>query len=311
VRSVRWGTIYNFFLLGMVFAYLIVACQYVIEQVLWEGQHQMAGSVLIAPLTEEIGKVFPLLLILVFDWHGFRISYGACDLMLCGAGLGCGFGVVENVGYHQQSWPTTYGPSLFGISIFPDGWGGFLGHGASAAFIALMLGYLAYAYRRKRWVLPALIAVLAALFWMMVDHGLSNYSVGSSPGYWFAPLRWIWTLDAHGELSPYVLLLLIVGTVTAERILLSRVLRGFPRLTPAACFAYLWRPLRQGWGYPQLRSAFVRLQSLLRYLLSYRRLGFLLAHWPGNVSPDRGTFAGLIARYTGKVALVQLVVRKS
>src|SRR5258708_1707593 len=32
VRSVRWGTIYNFFLLGMLFAYLIVGCQYLIEQ---------------------------------------------------------------------------------------------------------------------------------------------------------------------------------------------------------------------------------------------------------------------------------------
>src|SRR5260370_31232126 len=113
--------------------------------------------------------------------------------------------------------------------------------------MALVVGYRATAYRRKRWVLPALIAVLAALFWMMVDHGLSNYSVGSSPGYWFPPLPWIWTLDAHGELSPYVLLLLIVGTVTAESLLLSRVLRGFPRLTPAACLAFLSRPLPPGW----------------------------------------------------------------
>jgi RsiW-degrading membrane proteinase PrsW (M82 family) len=310
VRSVRWGTIYNFFLLGIVFAYVIVGCQYVIERVLWEGQHEMAGGLLVAPLTEEIGKVLPLALILVFGWRGFRISYGACDIMLCGAGLGCGFGLVEDVGHRMQSWPTASGPALFGVSIFPDAYSGFLGHGASAAFIALTLGYWTYACRRKRWFLPSLIAVLVALFWMMVDHSLSNYAVGISSINWFAPIRWVWTLDAHGELSPSVLLLLILGTVVAERILLSRSLRRFPRLKPGACFAYLQRPLRQGWGYPQLRSVVVRLQSLLLYLLSYRRLGFLLAHWPGDVSPNRENFAGLIGRYTGKVALVQRAVRK-
>lgn len=310
VRSVRWGTIYNFFLLGMLFAYLIVACQYVIERVFWEGQHEIAGAVLVAPLTEEIGKVLPLALIVAIGWRGFRISYGACDLMLCGAGLGCGFGLVENVGYHQQAWTPT-GPELLGMHFFPDSWGGFLGHGASAAFISLTLGYWTYACRRKRWFLPAGIAVLAALFWMMVDHGLANYSVGNSPGSWFAPLRWVWTLDGHGELSPYILLMLILGTLIAERLLLSRVLRGLPRLKPAACFAYLRRPLQQGWGYPQFRSVVARVQSLLMYLLSYRRLGFLLAHWPGDVSPDRGNFGGLIGRYTGKVALVQRAVRKS
>jgi len=308
VRSVRWGNIYNFFLVGMIFAYVIVAFQYVLERVYWGGQHQVAGSVLVAPLTEEIGKVLPLALLVIFGWRGFRISYGACDLMLCGAGLGCGFGLVENVGYHQQEWTPT-GPELFGIHVFPDCWGGFLGHGPAAAFIALAIGYWTYACRRKKWFLPAAIAVLVVLFWMMVDHGLANYSVGSIPGSWFAPLRWIWSLDDHGELSPAVLLLLILGTVVAERIVLSRVLRGLPRLKLAACFTYLKRPLQQGWGYPQLRAVVTRLQSLLLYLLFYRRLGFLLAHAPGDV-PRNPDFANLTAVYTGKVAVVQFAVRK-
>jgi hypothetical protein len=246
----------------------------------------------------------------MFGWHGFRISYGACDLMLCGAGLGSGFGLVENVGYRQQAWTPT-GPELFGIHVFPDSWGGFLGHGASAAFIALTLGYWTYACRRKRWFLPALLAVLAALLWMMVDHGLANYAVGSRANSWLAPLRWVWTLDAHGELSPAILLLLILATVVAERILLSRALRGFPRLKPAACLLYLKRPLQGGWGYPQLRSIVVRLQSLLLYLLSYRRLGFLFAHAPGDVKPDGPAFAGMIAVYANKVALLRFAVRKS
>jgi RsiW-degrading membrane proteinase PrsW (M82 family) len=311
VRSVRWGTIYNFFIVGMLFAYLIVGVQYGVERGMLGGRFPVLGSVLVAPLTEEIGKALPLVLLVIFGWRGFRISYGACDLMLCGAGLGCGFGLVEDVARHTQSWPTATGPALFGIPIFPDSYGGFLGHGASTAFLALALGCFTYACRRRRWMVPGLVAVLLALLWMMVDHGLSNYATFGGSAGWFAPIRWIWELDGNGRFSPYILFALILVAMLAERVLLWRILRRFPRLKPAVCWAYLWRPLRRGWGYPQLRSVAGRAQTLLLYLLSYRRLGFLLAHWPGDVAPDRRGFAGLISRYTGKVAITQLAVRKS
>jgi hypothetical protein len=85
---------------------------------------------------------------------------------------------------------------------------------------------------------------------------------------------WIWTLDRHGELSPYVFLVLILLTMVAERILLWRIFRGCPRRSAACCMNFAKRPLRQGWGYPQLRAVVLRLRSLSQYVLNYRRPGF-------------------------------------
>lgn len=309
VRSVRWGTIYNFFFTGMLFAYAIVALQYGIEKVILGGRFPLLGSVLVAPTTEEIGKVLPLLILVAIGWHGFRSSYGACDLMLCGAGLGCGFALVEDTARRTQSFPPSTGPHLLGIPIFPDSYSGFLGHGASAAMIALTVGFFVYAVRWRRWVLPSAIGVLVALFWMMVDHGLANYAVNASTASWFFPVRWVWKLDGSGTLSPYVLCGLILATILAERVLLWRILSGMPRLKPAAA-AYVFRPFQLGWGYPQLRATVLRAHTLLLYLLSGRRLGYLLAHWKGDTPPDR-LAAPLIKRYAGKVVLTQVAVRRT
>jgi len=147
---------------------------------------------------------------------------------------------------------------------------------------------------------------------MMVDHSLANYSVWGLPqGGWFSPVRWIWARDRHGELSPHVFLILIASTVVAERLLLWLFLRGYPHLSVAACFDFIKRPLRNGWGYGELRSVVLRIQSLSLYVLSYRRLAFLLIHWKGDLPPNKTIFGPLLARCTGKVAISQLAVRQS
>ncbi|HUK87213.1 MAG TPA: PrsW family glutamic-type intramembrane protease [Terriglobales bacterium] len=311
VRSVRWGTIYNFFLAGSLFAWVIVGVQYVIERVIFGGHLPLVGSVLVAPVSEEIGKVLPLLLLVLAGWRGFRISYGACDLMLCGAALGSGFGLLEDAFRGAHSYPTPSGPALFGLALFPDSYGGFLGHGAATAFVALALGFLMYAWRWRRWLVPALAAALLALFWMMVDHAFANFATFGFNQPWLAPVRWMWQLDGNGRLSPYVLLALILLTLAAERLLLWRTLRGFRRLPASAWFAYWKRPWQRGWGYPQLRATVRRVWAFLQYVLCYRRLAFLMLHWKGDAPPDRTAFAPLIARYTGKVVVAQMAARQS
>jgi RsiW-degrading membrane proteinase PrsW (M82 family) len=312
VRSVRWGTLYNFFVIGFFFSFPIVGVQYFIEKILWAGKSPLLGSVLVAPVTEEIGKILPLVLLLAIGRLGFRNSYGACDLMLCGAALGGGFGLFEDSLRVMKSFPTPSTPRLLGIAVFPDSYGGFIGHSASAALIGLSLGYLLYAVRWRRWLLVGVGGLLFASLWMMVDHGLANYSVWGLPqGGWFSPVRWIWARDRHGELSPYVFLILIVSTIVAERLLLWRFLRGYPHLSVAACFDFIKRPLGHGWGYPELRSVVLRMQSLSLYVLSYRQLAFLLIHWKGDLPPNKTIFGPLLARYTGKVALSQTAVRQS
>jgi RsiW-degrading membrane proteinase PrsW (M82 family) len=309
VRSVRWGTVYNFFLLGFLFAFVIVGAQYLIEKVMLGGHYPNLGGLLIAPVTEEPGKISPLVILLLLGWWGLRNSRGACDLMLCGAALGGGFGFLEHGARMNQSFPHPTSPVLFGVAIFPDSYGGFIGHGASTAFIALMLGYLLYAIRWRRWMLPGLVGALAVLFWMMVDHGLSNYSVGTNYLGWVFPIRWIWAADGNGGLSPYFFFALILVTIAAERLVLWRILRGSPRLSPGICFAHLKRPLQQGWGYPQLRAIVKRAQALVLYMFSCRRLAFLKAHYMGDVPANKAAFASLITKYMGQVAIAQIAVR--
>ena len=202
VRSIRWGTLYNLFVVGFFFTFPIVGLQYFIEKILWAGHSPVLGSVLVAPLTEEIGKILPLLLLLAIGRLGFRNSYGACDLMLCGAALGAGFGLFEDSLKMMRSFPTPSSPGLLGIAIFPDSYNGFIGHSGSAALIGLSLGCLLYAVRWRRWLLAGMGGVLFASMWMMVDHGVSNYATYGSQRDWFFPVRWIWAMDRHGELSP-------------------------------------------------------------------------------------------------------------
>ena len=311
VRSVRWGTLYNLFVIGFFFTFPIVGLQYFIEKILWAGHSPVLGSVLVAPLTEEIGKILPLLVLLAIGRLGFRNSYGACDLMLCGAALGAGFGLFEDSLRMMRSFPTPSSPGLLGIAVFPDSYNGFIGHSGSAALIGLSLGCLLYAVRWRRWLLAGMGGVVFASMWMMADHGLSNYATYGSQRDWFFPVRWIWAMDRQGELSPYIVLILIVSTIVAERVLLWRILRGYPHLSPASCLDYVKRPLRQGWGYPQLRAVVLRLRSLSLYVLTYRRLAFLLIHWKGDLPPNKTVFGPLIARQTGKVAVSQLAVRQS
>lgn len=310
-RSVRWGTLYNFFVIGFFFTFPIVGLQYFIEKILWAGHSPVLGSVLVAPLTEEIGKILPLVLLLAIGRLGFRHSYGACDLMLCGAALGAGFGLFEDSLRLTSSFPAPASPGLLGIAIFPDSYSGFIGHSGSTALIGLSMGCLLYAVRWRRRLLPGIFGLLFASLWMMIDHGLSNYATYGSLRNWFFPARWIWAMDRHGELSPYVFLILIMSTAVVERVLLWRILRRYPHLSAACCLDFIKRPLRQGWGYPQLRAVVLRLRSLSLYVLTYRRLAFLLIHSKGDLPRNNTIFGPLIARYTGKVALSQIALRRS
>lgn len=295
VRSIRWGTLYNFFVIGFFFTFPIVGLQYFIEKILWGGHSLVLGSVLVAPLTEEIGKILPLVLLLAIGRLGFRSSYGACDLMLCGAALGAGFGLFEDSARLTTSFPIPSSPGLLGIAIFPDSYSGFIGHSGSTALIGLSLGYLLYAVRWRRWLLPGIGGLLFGSSWMMIDHGVSNYATFGRLGHWFFLVRWIWAMDRRGELSPYVFLILIGLTVVVEQVLLWRILRRYPHLSAGSCLDFAKRPLRQGWGYPQLRAVVLRLRSLSLYVLNYRRLGFLLIHWKGDLPRNKAVFGPLLA----------------
>ena len=156
---------------------------------------------LVAPLTEEIGKILPLVLLLAIGRLGFRNSYGACDLMLCGAALGAGFGLFESSA-RLTTLLLASSPGLLGIAIFPDSYNGFIGHSGSTALIGLSLECLLYAVRWRRGCCQALAALqFFASSWMMIDHGVSNYATFGSERSWFFPSAGLGTGSPRRTLS--------------------------------------------------------------------------------------------------------------
>lgn len=311
VRSVRWGTIFNLFLLGAIFSLFIIGLQYLIEIKGMERQHDVFRSVVVAAVTEELLKILPLIILLRFPRLPFRYGYGATDLMLCGGALGAGFGYVEFLFGDWREFPVPATPRIFGFPVFNDSFWGFIGHGGSTALIGLTIGWLIYAWRWKKFVMFGWLAVGLATYWMMVDHGLGNYQQNVYLDDWPAPVRWMWALDRRGTLSPYVALVLILGTMFVERFLLWRVLRPIPRLSWKQCGRYIIQPLRSGFSYGSIRSAWMHARRLLLYILRFRQLGFLALHLRGDREINRKPIADLIVRRTGEVAATQLLVRRA
>jgi hypothetical protein len=273
------------------------------------GRAQVFGSTIVAATTEEVLKVLPLVLILLIPSSTFRSRHGACDLMLCAAALGSGFCLVEDGLRHKLSYPIPESPRIFSYAIFNDSRGGFIGHGGSAALIGLALGVLLYAIAKRKFVLPATVVVALTTAWMMVDHALSNYQTLGSPSNWFAPLRWIWIVDRRGTLSPYVGLSLIVVAIVIERIAIRRALRAIRHVTASQCARYILRPLREGYGYPQLRECVMRLRNVFLYVLTRRQIGYLAVH--ASADHHRAEIARAVANRTAEVIVFQKAVERA
>jgi RsiW-degrading membrane proteinase PrsW (M82 family) len=311
VRSIRWGLVYNFFLFGMVFSVAIIGLQFVIERLILGGKHPLFGSVFVAPVTEETLKVLPLVVVLLIARLGFRYACGAADLMLCGAALGSGFGFIEDALRHSKSFPDPATPHLFGYAVFRDSYNGFIGHGGSTAIVALAIGWLLYALRWKKTALLGWIVVAIVTYWMMVDHALANYQVSTSSANWLWPIRWIWQLDRHGALSPYVAFAALLLTIAVERLLLWRDLRPIPRLRFASVARFIQSPLRSGISYGSLRQTVVHCRGLFVHILTFRQLAYLGSRLRGNRPIKRKRVATLIRRRTGQVIAMQAAVRRA
>lgn len=308
VRSARFGTIYNFFLIGGFNAVAIFGLQYVLEKMILGGEYKQLGSVVIAPVTEEIFKVAPLVVLLLIRRLPFRYGFGATDLMICGAALGSAFGFIEDLIRLTDSFPEPVSPSLFGTALFNDSYNSFIGHGGATAFIALAMGWLIYASRWKKLIWLGLLAFGLVVYWMMADHGLANLRTFGREDEWFFLLRWTYRLDLNGALSPWVLTGALLITMIVERIMLFYVTRPLPKLGIRRSAAFIVRPFRQGVSYAALRASWIRLRRLLLYVLTVRQLGYLVAHARGD-SPVPRAIAPLMVRRAKEVAVTQVLVR--
>lgn len=301
VRGIRTATIYDAFLLGVVGAYVIVGLQWLIEIALLHGAALTFRASVIAPLTEEPLKILPLLLLVfVLPWRG-RWSCGACDLMVLGVALGSGFGFVEDSLRHKMSYPDAIGPHFLGIPLTPDAHSNFIGHGGSAGFICLAIGWWVW---MSRWKMLRVVAFLPAIFvglWMMFDHGLANYSTFTMDRY----TRWFWAFDDRGERAPYVFVAAVVLTLVVEWGVLLAANWKLRRVPLSRALAYARASLIGGFGYGELRMLLRRIRGVLLYLLARRQFGYLIAHRRGDASLDTKRYAMVVTETAGRVILAQ------
>jgi hypothetical protein len=196
-------------------------------------------SGVVAPTTEEVMKILPVVVLYAWKRPRLRAAFGAMDWMLCGLAVGLGSTVWEDVLLHAQGFRPEV-PNILGIPLFAGFWvsrgATFIGHGASTAFIALALGWTRYvkrltvrpphtaspglwsAFRASR-VFTYSPAILVML-WMMIDHAGSNLRTERA-WYWVMSTA-LYRVDGRGALAVYVFLIAIAITLVADFVVLRR-----------------------------------------------------------------------------------------
>lgn len=277
VRGIGWASIYDFFVAGLLGAYVIVALQWVIEVAILHRSMAAFRSAIVAPVTEEPLKIAPLvLLILVFGWRA-RWWSGACDMAACGVALGSGFAFVED-SMRSSRYPGSQGPHLFRIPLTPDAYSGFIGHGGSTGFIALAFGWWLWASRFKKWRTLGLVPLVIAAYWMLMDHGLANYDNHAMDRF----SRFIWRLDGNGMRAPYAFVFAMLITLAGEWIALNFFAPKLRALGISRCLEYIVRPLRSAFGYRELRRVVTRTRGVLLYWRSSRQMRYVMLHARGD-----------------------------
>ena len=294
VRGLRWASVYDFFVMGVVGAYVIVAVQWVIEVAILHQSFKAFRAAVVAPLTEEPLKLAPVvILLLLFGWRA-RWWSGAADMAVCGVALGSGFGFVED-SLRRGIYPASEGPHLFRIPLMPDSYNHFIGHGGSTGFIALAFGWWLWASRWKKWRGIALVPIALVSYWMVLDHGLANYGNYSMDRF----SRFIWRLDGNGMRSPYVFAIAIIATIVAEWAVLTFIAPKLRRASTSATLRYIRRPLDRGFGYAELRQVVTRIRGVLLYKLSHRQMRYLMLHGYGDAPLNERRYAAATREIAG------------
>jgi RsiW-degrading membrane proteinase PrsW (M82 family) len=179
------------------------------------GPTDLATAVWV-PITEELVKALPVLIVALLALRDRTARPAAVDLAVLGAASGAGFALMENLQYGRAwgDWSSAPPLSLLLPTIEHDRDTGasqyIAGHAIWTALVCLGLGVgLLYRHRRRL----ALLAIPAAFLLAVLEHGMINAE---------QPPAALGVLLAHGLLSPIVLLLGFGAMVVVER----RPLRG-------------------------------------------------------------------------------------
>jgi len=190
-------------------------------------------SIVVAPLAEEIMKVAPVLILLLWGkGQSWKRILAPLDASILAGASGAGFAFVENLfRIADNNWASlgpdrvTYvaSPQIGPFSLFPEMEASqyygvptvWFGHSEMAAFLALAIGMGLFFRKKTRawWLIPGV-----TLIWCMWDHFLVNYLEPEPSQLWAKILP---TLDLYGQLLPFIFLASIGLAIRTEKWYLS------------------------------------------------------------------------------------------
>ena len=166
------------------------------------------------PVVEEALKLLPVVFVVWLHSRRQRIKPNPSDLLMLGCFAGAGFAFAENVSLFQTSpgvatdMARQYGPNIGPLYLVPGAWGnaGYVGHAAATGFITGGYG-LGLALRKRIgprwWIVPAACAA-----WIIVEHTLTNFYIGSGSRYAL--------ILGNGRLTPWFFVALAATVVTLD-----------------------------------------------------------------------------------------------
>lgn len=345
-RTVSLRTVVTGFLIGFgPIAYLTIVVNRFVNDVMgrlgvndffshtWVAAAAVGESFWAGPV-EEMMKVLPLILLVVWSRSGLRRQSGPLDFAVLAASVGAGFGFAEDTfqlgsPYWRWQWTGwddisgTLGPyvtnptlnaalyafyrldlhflrfSLGPVTLFPEMIDGgpivFLGHGTYPLAFGLALGLVLHSPRTRRSAAVWIVPTLV-LLWGIVDHVASNMW-GSFPQP--SLLTLVATLSLHGRLLP---LALVVGWVVASVASHRTVVRHADPET-----RLFWQQVRyDGYRAMGVNGAAAFISDVLEYLRLRRRLAFGLFRYSDCPAEDAPKLVpGLLATRTAAYLLAE------
>jgi hypothetical protein len=254
-RSVSWVHLLGFFMLGMGPVYLLALLSQwllgispfddwargLVDALATSGFDLRFTNInrhLWAPLTEELAKVTPLLILVIWRGSGVRTLSGPIDYAVIAGATGAGFAFAEDIsvllgqsflaGPPGSTFGLGFGPfyrdlvgsdpaNLFGRSDFADNMSFFFpemqeifgvvwtGHGALAFGLGLSIGLAVWMARRLSnrlfYLIPPVIYV-----WVVWEHMMTNWYGGAACSRNDFPLCTLANLDLRGRIFSIALL---------------------------------------------------------------------------------------------------------
>jgi len=166
------------------------------------------------PVLEECFKLAPVVIVVLLHRRRSGLAPNPSDLLMLGCFAGAGFALAENaLLLHNNSgvardMARQYGPRLGPLYLVPGAWGaaGYVGHAAATglACAAFGLGLAGRSRLGRSWPLVA----AAGFAWVVIEHVLTNYYVGSGSG--------LALMLGNGRLTPWIFMAVVIGVIALD-----------------------------------------------------------------------------------------------